>query len=165
LYLGFWVVPGWWENDSDWDLISAHCDVIGYDRYATDYEGILPFEARHDKPTLLGEFSHPSWYGGNRGYGRFGNFTETDAESGALYRDWIAKAAADPACIGALWFQYRDEPITGRGPGTGNGLVIGEHFAFGFVDVTDRPKWDLVRPARAANLAATERRLMVRPHG
>ena len=41
------------------------------------------------------------------------------------------------------------------------GLVVGEHYAFGFVDITDRPKWDLVTRARTANLAATKRRLAI----
>ena len=34
LYFGFWIVPGWWENESDWDLGAEFVDVIGYDRYA-----------------------------------------------------------------------------------------------------------------------------------
>lgn len=58
-----------------------------------------------------------------------------------------------------LWFQYRDEPITGRGPGAGMQLALGEHYAFGMVDTTDRPKWDLVDQVRSANLEATTLRL------
>jgi hypothetical protein len=163
LYLGFWIVPGWWENDADWDLIAPYCDVIGYDRYAQSYSGIESFEKRCDKPTLLGEYSFPAWYGGGRGFGRYeGSFVETDRDSGLKYAEWIAAASRDPSCVGALWFEYRDEPITGRGPGSGLQLVLGEHYAFGFVDDTDRPKWDLVTLARQANLRATEDRLGLR---
>jgi len=57
-----------------------------------------------------------------------------------------------------MWFQYRDQPLTGRGPGSGPNLVYGEHYAFGIVDGTDRPKWDLVERMRAANLAAANAR-------
>ena len=34
LYLGMWVTPNWWENQTDWDLIAPHCDVIGFDFYS-----------------------------------------------------------------------------------------------------------------------------------
>ena len=61
--------------------------------------------------------------------------------------------------VAGAWFQYRDQPVTGRGPGHGSGLVHGKHSAFGMVDVTDRPKWDLVRRVRQANLQAPKWRL------
>ena len=159
LYLGYWVVPGWWQNESDWDLIAPYCDVIGYDRYSDAYAGMESRQKRTDKPTLLGEYSYPAWYGGTRGYGRYNVFTETDVDSGRKYAETVAAAAKDPYCVGALWFQYRDEPVTGRGPGKGPQATQGEHYAFGFVDVNDRPKWDLVTRARAANLLATGEKL------
>ncbi len=159
LYLGFWIVPDWWVNESDWSLIAPYCDVIGYDRYAPSFEGIEKLFAKFDKPVLLGEFSYPAWYGGARGFGRYGVFTETEKQSGEKYAALVDSASRCPVCIGALWFQYRDEPLTGRGPGSGTGLVIGEHYAFGFVDVGDRPKIDLVEAARTANLEATSNRL------
>jgi len=34
LYLGFWIVPVWWENEEDWRLGARYCDIISYDRYA-----------------------------------------------------------------------------------------------------------------------------------
>ena len=154
LYFGFWIVPGWWQDESDWDLIAPWCDVIGYDRYSDSYTGMAERQKRTDKPVLLGEFAFPAWYGGTRGMGRYGTFVETDADSGRKYAELIADAAKDPYCVGALWFQYRDEPITGRGPGKGPLAAQGEHFAFGFVDVNDRPKWDLVVRAREANRKA-----------
>jgi len=49
--------------------------------------------------------------------------------------------------------------VTRRGPGRGSNLVYGEHYAFGIVDVTDKPKWDLVEHMRDANLAAVAWRL------
>jgi hypothetical protein len=49
--------------------------------------------------------------------------------------------------------------LTGRGPSTGTGPVQGEHYAFGLVNACDVPKYDLVRPVRAANLAANSARL------
>jgi hypothetical protein len=42
---------------------------------------------------------------------------------------------------------------------TDRGLVEGEDYAFGMVDVADRPKYDLVEQVRASNLAMAQRRL------
>jgi hypothetical protein len=111
------------------------------------------------KPVFCGEFSFPAWYDGQRGFGRYGTWAKDDAASGESCKQWTEAAAANPYCVGVAWFQYRDQPLTGRGPGRGSRLVYGEHFAFGMVDVTDRPKWDLVERVREANLTAARRRL------
>jgi len=162
LYLGFWIAIGWWENEEDWRLIARHCDVVGYDRYSdsfadADFARLL---READKPVLCGEFSFPPTYSGARGFGVYGSVRAVDdADAGRKYGRWVGEAARDPACVGVCWFQYRDEPVTGRGPGLGPALVYGEHYAFGLVDVTDTPKWGLVAPVRAENLAAAGQRL------
>jgi hypothetical protein len=84
--------------------------------------------------------------------------TASDAESGTYYARWLAEAARNPYCIGVHWFQYRDQPLTGRGQ-KGTNLILDEHFAFGIVDITDQPKWDMVAPMRRANLAAAPERV------
>jgi hypothetical protein len=132
--------------------------VIGYDLYASSYgEGALPrLQQQTDKPTLCGEFSFPPYYDGKRGFGRFPRPAKDDAEAGELYRRWVQAAAKDPHCVGLMWFQYRDQPITGRGPGKGKDLVYGDNYAAGLVTITDRPKWDLVTRVREANLQAAK---------
>jgi hypothetical protein len=162
LYLGFWIVPGWWENEADWSVTAPYCDVIGYDRYApTLTDSLLErLLSETGKPVLLGEFSFPPAYGLARGFGLYSNANSTtDAAAGEAYAAIVLEAARHPQFIGAMWFQYRDQPLTGRGPGSGEGLVYGEHYAFGLVDGTDRPKWDMVERMRAANLAALPARL------
>ena len=166
LNLGFWITPGWWENDEDWRLIAAHCDVVGYDLYndqaAPDYFAKLLRET--DKPALCGEFCFPPLYHGVRGFGLFGNVhAEDDADAGRRYADYVGQAARNPFIVGACWFQLRDEPLTGRGPGRGPDLVYGEHYALGLVDVTDTPKWDLVARVRQENLAVNAQRLAAPP--
>ena len=42
--------------------------------------------------------------------------------------------------VGCHWFQYRDQPLLGRGDG--------EAYQIGFVDVCDRPYPELCRAAR-----------------
>ncbi len=161
LYLGNWIVPNWWESEDDWRIIARHCDVIGFDRYAPDYDDELVsrLAAETDKPILCGEFSFPAWYGGLRGFGRYGTYAEDDAHAGELYDRWVRAAAGDPHCVGLLWFHYRDQPLTGRGPGRGEMPYFGEHFAFGLITETDRPKWELVRRMREVNLEAAALRV------
>ncbi|CEK18637.1 hypothetical protein CWRG_02236 [Chthonomonas calidirosea] len=154
LYFGFWIVPGWWQNASDWQLIAPYCDVIGYDRYANTFadqwlEGLF---ASTKKPVLCGEFSFPPYYQGQRGFGRYSISTTDENQEADLYTKWARDAAYNPYCVGFMWFEYRDEPITGRGPGHGTEKVYGENYAFGLVDVADRPRWDLVSRMREVNL-------------
>jgi hypothetical protein len=76
----------------------------------------------------------------------------------------MAAAVAEPTTVGTMWFQYRDEPVSGRGPcpdGAANALVCGEHYAFGVADETDRPKYALVERMRTANLCAGPQRLQL----
>jgi hypothetical protein len=162
LYLGCWIVPGWWENEEDWRLTAAHCDVVGYDRYAPQFtdELLSRLVKASNKPILCGEFSYPEHYHGARGYGRYdAAWAESEADAGDDYGRWTEAASTNPYCVGINWFEYRDQPLTGRGPGRGPDLIYGEHYAFGIVDISDRPKWDLVERMRKANLQTTARRL------
>lgn len=155
LYFGFWIVPGWWENENDWKMIEENVDVVGYDRYAKNYSGreIDRLVADSSKPVFVGEFSFPPFYYGERGFGIYhGMVIDDDKHAGELYQNWAFSAAKDPKCVGMNWFEYRDQPITGRGPEKqGAGFVIGENFAFGLVDVADTPKWDLIRVMASVN--------------
>ncbi len=163
LYFGFWIVPGWWVNSSDWNIAAANCDVIGYDRYA--FELLTPdlttLLGSFDKPTLIGEFSFPPTYDLIRGYGVYGVNARDDASAGDAYAKWLNDAASEPTTTGVMWFQYRDEPVSGRGPGQGPAPVYGEHYAFGVTDVMDRPKYDLVSRMRDANVSAGRKRLLL----
>lgn len=157
LYLGNWVTPDWWVNENDWGIAAANCDVLGFDWYAEKFHA-SPADhliAQTAKPILCGEFSFPPTYDGKRGFGTYGTHVSTEAQAGQKYTEWLRDAATDPKCIGVFYFQYRDEPLTGRGPGNSRDtLVIGEDFAFGLVDETDRIKWDFAKQVRRANLGA-----------
>lgn len=165
LYMGFWIVPNWWVNDEDWRLIGRNCDLIGYDRYARDFNSdqMTQLMQQTDKPVFCGEFSFPAWYNGERGFGAFGTFTQDDSEAASTYTAWARDAAQNPYCVGFNWFEYRDQHITGRGSGFGPEAVYGEHYAFGLVDVSDKPKWTLVSALRTANLQAVKQRLQAGP--
>lgn len=162
LYFGYWIVPkDWWVNESDWFTIAPYCDVIGYDHYteAFTYPGFTRLLRQTDKPILCGEFSFPQDYSGKRGFGRYFTSVNTDAQAGDHYIRWVKDAAGNPYCVGGCWFEYRDESLTGWGPAGGSNAVYGEDYAFGLINVTGRPKWDLVTRIRKANLAAARWRL------
>ncbi len=164
LYFGFWIVPGWWENETDWQLIADYCDVIGYDRYSPVFadDWMAALIRKTDKPIFVGEFSFPPTYNLERGFRAYQSVNAwDDADAGRLYSNWLEDARQNPYCVGVSWFQYRDEPVSGRGPGQGPDLVYGEDYAFGLVDVTDQPKYDLVEKVRPANLQAAHIRLFL----
>jgi hypothetical protein len=164
LYFGFWIVPGGWQNEEDWRLIAPWCDVIGFDNYSDRFAepSLAELIRETGKPVFAGEFSFPAAYELARGFRAYTVRAETEAESGRRYAAWVDQAQANPFCVGVGWFQYRDQPVSGRGPGHGPALTYGEDYAFGLVDVGDRPKWDLVERIRTANLRAAHARWRAR---
>ncbi len=165
LYLGSWILPR--DYPADWPIAASNCDVIGMDYYSSTFvtPDVDVLVRGTNKPVLIGEFSFPSAYGGLRGFGWSGYITPeitlSDSASGDAYAQWLQNTSAYPYLVGVEWFDYRDEPISGRGNTNGvgnisNGLLVGEDLAFGLVDVTDRPKYDLVNKVRAANIAALQ---------
>ncbi|MFY0573859.1 carbohydrate-binding protein [Cystobacter fuscus] len=164
LYMGFWIVFNWWENEEDWRIMTRYVDVIGFDRYAFTYDNaqVQRLFGEADKPAILGEFSFPQHYSSARGFGSTTGSATDEAHAAALYEKWTEAAARDPYLIGQMWFQYRDQHITGRDDTAKNQLVLGESLAFGLVDIADRPKWPLVTAIRRANLKAAAQRLEAR---
>jgi len=161
LFLSYWIVPGWWVNENDWLIAARHCDVLGYDRYALKFSDkrMEDLFKQVDKPVIVGEFNFPVDYQGKRGFGRFKVHTPDESTMGNVYAQWVHDAAVSRYCVGLLFFQYRDQPLTGRSLNRVNGIVGSEHYAFGIVDVTDTPKWTLVEKMREANLKAAQWRL------
>ena len=89
-------------------------------------------------PILIGEFHFGT---AGRGLSPWLAQVSNLEERGVGYRYYVENAAAHPALIGTHWFQWVDQPNTGRGDGE-SGLI-------GFVDVTDQPYNDLVEASKA----------------
>ncbi|MFZ0592079.1 MAG: hypothetical protein WAM39_16555 [Bryobacteraceae bacterium] len=89
------------------------------------------------RPLMIGEFHF-----GVPGRGLSAGLRQAanDRERGVAYRYYMENAAAMPALIGAHWFQWMDEPNTGR--------FDGENYNIGFVDVTDRPYKDFLEEVK-----------------
>jgi hypothetical protein len=68
-------------------------------------------------------------------------------QRGEAYAKFIAAATSAPTIVGAHWFDYVDQPITGR-------LLDGENSHFGLVGITDVPFGGFAEVVRTANRSA-----------
>jgi hypothetical protein len=128
---------------------AQYCDVVSFNIYAD-----LPqhgFDAAAmktlDKPVLIGEFHFGS---DDRGpFGKGVVSVASEDERGKAYARFLAAAAASPEIVGAHWFQYTDQPVTGR-------LLDGENSHIGLIGITDIPFAGFVDAVQAANLKAAQ---------
>jgi hypothetical protein len=108
--------------------------------YQLDKAYIEKVERLIGRPIMIGEFHF-----GTPGRGLSAGLKQTvsDEERGVAYQYYVEQAAALPALVGTHWFEWVDEPNTGRGDG--------ENYNIGVVDVTDRPYEGLVKGMQAAH--------------
>ncbi|HKI33234.1 MAG TPA: beta-galactosidase [Gemmataceae bacterium] len=114
------------------------CDVVSYNLYRrslTDF-GV---HGNADVPLLVGEFSFGAL---DRGLFHPGFVAAPDQQTRArAYGNYVQTALQHPQFVGTHWFQYQDEPTTGR-------VYDEENCQFGFVDVADTPYPEIVGAAR-----------------
>jgi hypothetical protein len=70
-------------------------------------------------------------------------------DRGPAYANFLKQALNEPSVVGVHWFQYLDQPVTGR-------LLDGENGHFGLVGITDLPFQNFVDSVRKSNLAAVD---------
>jgi len=124
-------------------------DVVSFNIYTYTLKPELwSFTSTLGKPCIVSEYHFGVQGGGMFGYG---NGTDTrcidQADRAAKYTDYIKSLLAQPAFVGAQWFQFIDEPVTGRN-------YDGENYNCGFVDVADTPYQPMVDAARAIHAQA-----------
>lgn len=93
-----------------------------------------------DLPILIGEFHFGV---PERGLAPGLVQAMNQSERGVAYSYYVEHAAAHPAIVGTHWYQWVDEPVTGR--------FDGENYQIGWIDVTDRPYPELVAAAKATH--------------
>ncbi|RRK00080.1 hypothetical protein Ga0100230_019015 [Opitutaceae bacterium TAV3] len=110
-------------------------DALSFDHYRHDPSWIKPY-LKHDTPILLLEYSIT-----HAGRGMPGAFTQVSSqrERGTYYRHLIEQLASTPQFVGASWFSFYDQPVTGREPGGG-----GESHNFGLINQQDQPYEDML---------------------
>ncbi|KRE97009.1 beta-agarase [Frateuria sp. Soil773] len=126
---------------------ARYCDVVSFNVYADLPQHGIDLAALHalDKPVLVSEFHFGSDDRGPFGKGVVSVWNE--AQRGEAYARFVAAAAGDPAIVGAHWFEYADQPVSGR-------LLDGENSHVGLVGITDLPFGSFVEAVRAANAQA-----------
>jgi hypothetical protein len=108
--------------------------------YAIDPEVLAQVYQQTGRPIVVGEF-----HNGTPGRGLAAGLVQVanQQERGVAYRYYVEQAAAFPAFIGASWFTWADESVTGR--------MDGENYNIGLVDVTDRPYRELVEAMKTTH--------------
>jgi hypothetical protein len=102
-----------------------------------------------DKPVIVGEFHFGAL---DRGMFHTGLVPTADqADRAAHYAAYVLGALAHPAFVGTHWFQYGDQPTTGRGDG--------ENYQIGLVDIADTPYPETIRAVREVGTMMYRRRL------
>ncbi|MBJ2292134.1 beta-galactosidase [Pseudomonas sp. MF5691] len=128
---------------------AQYCDVLSFNMYTLKPQDGYDFAALRglDKPVLISEFNF-----GSTDRGPFwGGLTPLAREEarGPAYATFLKQAMAEPSIVGVHWFQYLDQPVTGR-------LLDGENGHFGLVGITDVPFQGFVDSVRKSNLAAIQ---------
>ena len=120
------------------------CDVISFNLYIPSLKEGFEAEdfARTDKPALLTEFHFGSSDRGPFWPGVM--VVNTEAERGPAYRKMLESVLANRQFVGAHWFQYLDQPVTGR-------WLDGENGHLGLVGMTDVPWQDFVLSVEKTN--------------
>jgi hypothetical protein len=119
-------------------MAAKYCDVVSFNRYRFTADELRLPDGSDDKPIIIGEFHfgaldrgplHP----GLRSVG-------SQAQRAAAYSMYLRTAVRNPAIVGARWFQYGDQRVTGR--------FDGENYQVGFLDICDSPYAETIAASR-----------------
>jgi hypothetical protein len=135
LYLGCRFA---WANVRAAAAAAKYCDIVSYNLYQRSVSDFRPAGAE-DAPLLIGEFHFGAL---DRGLFHTGLVPVSNQEARAqAYRDYVLGAVRHPQFVGTHWFQYQDEPTTGR-------VYDEENYQIGLVDIADTPYVETVTAVR-----------------
>jgi len=126
-----------WVNDRAARAAAAYCDVVSFNLYR---ESVADFQfAGGDRPLLIGEFHFGAL---DRGMFHAGLAPVASQQARVqAYKDYLTSVLQHPLFVGAHWFQWRDEPVTGR-------VLDEENYQIGFLDVADTPYPETIAASR-----------------
>jgi hypothetical protein len=119
-------------------IAAEYCDVLSFNIYRRTVAA-WPVPGDVDRPVLIGEFHFGARDRGVFGDGLVG--VENQAARAAAVRRYLRDALEHPCFVGAHWFQYVDEPATGR-------PLDGENHQIGLVDICDTPHMETIAAFR-----------------
>jgi hypothetical protein len=135
LYLGCRFA---WVNSRAAKAAAKFCDVVSYNLYQRGVADFR-FNGQADVPLIIGEFHFGAL---DRGMFHTGLVpVESQAARAQAYKDYVLGALRHPQFVGCHWFQYQDEPVTGR-------VYDEENYQIGFVDVADTPYAETIAASR-----------------
>jgi hypothetical protein len=123
---------------------AKYCDVVSFNVYADLPQHGYDAAAMHalNKPVMITEFHFGS---NDRGpFGKGVASVENEQQRGEAYARYVNAAVNDPDIVGTHWFNYSDQPVTGR-------VLDGENSHIGLVGITDIPFGGFVDAVRKAN--------------
>lgn len=135
LYLGCRFA---WVNSNAAAAAAEFCDVVSYNIYqrgAADFK----FNGNADVPLIIGEFHFGAL---DRGLFHTGLVSTPNQKARAeAYLNYVRGVLNHPSFVGCHWFQYQDEPVTGR-------VYDEENYQIGFIDVADTPYRETIEASR-----------------
>ncbi len=134
-----WIVP----------IAAKYCDIVSFNRYRFVPNDMLFHDKSIDKPIIIGEFHFGAL---DRGMLHTGlRSVQNQEQRGRVYYEYIKGALENPYIVGAHWFQYGEQAVTGRGDG--------ENYQIGFLDVCDTPYQETIDASRKVGEQMYELRL------
>ncbi|MGJ8692698.1 MAG: beta-agarase [Thalassotalea sp.] len=131
MYLGCRLA--WANSDTVIRTAAKYTDVISMNKYQYNVTNVgLPEDV--DSPIIIGEFHFGALDRGALHIGIKEAFSQS--HRGELYTEYVESALLNPYIVGTHWFQYGEQPPTGRGDG--------ENYNVGMVDLADKPFPELV---------------------
>ncbi len=145
LYLGCRFA--WANNDETVSAAAKYCDIVSFNKYEYSIENVhLPEGV--DAPIMIGEFHFGALDRGSSHTGVKNADSQTDR--GEKYQAYIESGLRNPQIVGAHWFQYTDQMMTGR--------EDGENYNVGLVDMADVPYVEFIEKVRETNYGMYEYR-------
>jgi hypothetical protein len=118
-------------------IAAKYCDVISFNRYNFSVNDLILPE-NIDKPVLIGEFHFGAL---DCGFLHPGIRSVANQKQRAeAYSNFIEGALNNGQIVGAHWFQYGDQAVTGR--------FDGENYQIGFLDLCDNPYPEMIKASR-----------------
>ncbi|MGY0623928.1 MAG: agarase, partial [Paraglaciecola chathamensis] len=151
LYMGA-RMANWGMPD---EIISAslkYSDVLSFNIYEEGVqEDYWKFLEEVDLPVVIGEFH----IGSTKESGMYNPgivHAANQVDRAKMYKEYMQSVLDKPYMVGAHWFQYIDEPITGR-------AFDGENANIGFVTVTDIPYPHMIEAVKEVTSTMYQQRL------
>lgn len=135
LYLGCRFA---WVNPRASAAAAKYCDVVSYNLYQRSVaDFVVP--GGDDVPLIIGEFHFGAL---DRGLFHTGLVpVSNQAGRAEAYKQYVLGVLRHPQFVGCHWFQYQDEPTTGR-------VYDEENYQIGWVDIADTPYPETIAAVR-----------------